>query len=62
MPPMSAPFSRPERTRRRISVLVVEHDMPGLTAICDRMIALELGQVIAEGSPADMLEPRAVIE
>jgi ABC-type branched-subunit amino acid transport system ATPase component/ABC-type branched-subunit amino acid transport system permease subunit len=44
------------------SILVVEHDMPLLTAICDRMIALELGQVIAEGTPAQVLEHPAVIE
>jgi ABC-type branched-subunit amino acid transport system ATPase component/ABC-type branched-subunit amino acid transport system permease subunit len=44
------------------SILVVEHDMPLLTAICDRMIALELGQVIAQGTPAEVLEHEAVIE
>jgi ABC-type branched-subunit amino acid transport system ATPase component len=42
--------------------LVVEHDMPLLTAICDRMITLELGSVIAEGTPAEVLEHPAVIE
>jgi ABC-type branched-subunit amino acid transport system ATPase component/branched-subunit amino acid ABC-type transport system permease component len=44
------------------SILVVEHDMPLLTAICDRMIALELGEVIAQGTPAEVLEHEAVIE
>ncbi|HEY2214863.1 MAG TPA: ATP-binding cassette domain-containing protein, partial [Acidimicrobiales bacterium] len=44
------------------SIMVVEHDMPLLTAICDRMIALELGEVIAEGTPAEVLEHPAVIE
>jgi ABC-type branched-subunit amino acid transport system ATPase component/ABC-type branched-subunit amino acid transport system permease subunit len=44
------------------SILVVEHDMPLLTAICDRMIALELGEVIAEGTPDEVLEHPAVIE
>jgi ABC-type branched-subunit amino acid transport system ATPase component/ABC-type branched-subunit amino acid transport system permease subunit len=44
------------------SILVVEHDMPLLTTICDRMIALELGEVIAEGTPAQVLEHPAVIE
>ena len=44
------------------SILVVEHDMPLLTSICDRMIALELGEVIAEGTPAEVLEHPAVIE
>jgi len=44
------------------SVLVIEHDMPLLTSICDRMIALELGAVIAEGTPAAVLEHPRVIE
>jgi len=44
------------------SLLVIEHDMPLLTAVCDRMIALELGEVIAEGTPAEVLEHPAVVE
>jgi branched-chain amino acid transport system ATP-binding protein len=44
------------------SVLVIEHDMPLLRVICDEMIALELGGVIAQGSPAEVLEHPAVIE
>jgi ABC-type branched-subunit amino acid transport system ATPase component len=44
------------------SILVIEHDMPLLSAICDRMIALELGGVIAEGSPAEVLAHERVIE
>ena len=44
------------------SVLVIEHDMPLLSAICDRMVALELGGIIAEGTPAEVLEHPQVIE
>jgi branched-chain amino acid transport system ATP-binding protein len=44
------------------SVLVIEHDMPLLRSICDRMVALELGAVIADGSPAEVLEHPRVIE
>ncbi len=33
------------------SILVIEHDMPLLSGLCDRMVALELGVVIAEGTP-----------
>ena len=44
------------------SVLVIEHDMPLLTSICDRMVALELGGVIAEGTPAEVLEHPRVVE
>jgi branched-chain amino acid transport system ATP-binding protein len=44
------------------SILVIEHDMPLLSSICDRMIALELGGVIAEGPPAEVLEHPRVVE
>ncbi len=44
------------------SIMVIEHDMPLLTSICDRMYALELGAVIAEGRPAEVLEHPRVIE
>jgi len=44
------------------SILVIEHDMPLLAGICDRMIALELGSVIAEGTPAEVLDHPRVVE
>jgi branched-chain amino acid transport system ATP-binding protein len=50
------------RERTGCSILVIEHDMPLLRAVCDRMIALELGGVIAEGTPAEVLEHPRVIE
>ncbi|HUC05986.1 MAG TPA: ATP-binding cassette domain-containing protein [Acidimicrobiales bacterium] len=52
-----------ERVRHEIgcSMLVIEHDMPLLSSICDRLIALELGQVIAEGGPDEVLaHPRVI--
>jgi len=44
------------------AVLVIEHDMPLLRVICDHMIALELGGIIAEGTAEEVLEHPAVIE
>jgi branched-chain amino acid transport system ATP-binding protein len=44
------------------SILVIEHDMPLLTGLCDRMLALELGAVIAEGTPTEVLADARVIE
>ncbi len=44
-----------------ITVVVIEHDMPMLVSICDRMIALEVGSVIAEGTPVEVQEDEAVI-
>jgi branched-chain amino acid transport system ATP-binding protein len=44
------------------SVLIIEHDMPLLSSVCDSMVALELGAVIAEGTPNEVLEHPRVIE
>jgi ABC-type branched-subunit amino acid transport system ATPase component/MFS family permease len=43
------------------TLLVIEHDLPLLSSIADRMIALDLGEVIAEGRPADVVRHSAVI-
>ncbi|MEY2567615.1 MAG: hypothetical protein QOE35_2144 [Actinomycetota bacterium] len=50
------------RDRTGCSILVIEHDMPLLSSVCDRMIALELGAVIAQGTPTEVLEHPKVIE
>jgi branched-chain amino acid transport system ATP-binding protein len=44
------------------SLLVIEHDMPLVTSVADRMVALDQGRVIAEGLPADVLTHPAVVE
>ena len=43
------------------SLLVIEHDMPMISSICDRLVALELGSVIAQGAPQEVLSHPAVI-
>jgi len=43
------------------SLLVIEHDMPLVTSVADRMIALDQGRVIAEGAPeAVLVHPNVV--
>ena len=43
------------------ALLVIEHDMPLITGISDRMIALELGHPIVEGTPQQVTtDPRVV--
>jgi branched-chain amino acid transport system ATP-binding protein len=51
------------RVRRELgaSLLVVEHDLPLLLGIADRMIALDLGRIIAEGDPRDVVDHPAVV-
>ena len=43
------------------ALLVIEHDMPLICSISDRMIALELGSPIAEGTPAEVIATPRVI-
>lgn len=55
------PLLRRIQQRTSCSILIIEHDMPLLSGLCDRLVALELGGVIAEGSPAEVLAHPAVI-
>jgi ABC-type branched-subunit amino acid transport system ATPase component len=43
------------------SVLLIEHDMPLIMGISDRVYCLEAGTVIAEGSPHDVRDNPRVI-
>ncbi len=43
------------------ALLVIEHDMPLITEVSDRMIALELGHPIAEGTPQQVIQEPAVV-
>jgi ABC-type branched-subunit amino acid transport system ATPase component/ABC-type branched-subunit amino acid transport system permease subunit len=56
-----APLLLRLREQTGCAMLVVEHDMALISSICDRLVALELGVVIAEGTPAEVLSHPAVI-
>ncbi|HEX6570244.1 MAG TPA: MFS transporter [Acidimicrobiales bacterium] len=56
-----APMLRRVRDQLGASLLVIEHDLPLLGAISDRMIALDLGRVVAEGTPTEVIEHPAVV-
>ena len=56
------PLLRQVQDLTSCSIMIIEHDMPLLTSLCDRMYCLELGDVIAEGTPAEVLEHPRVIE
>jgi branched-chain amino acid transport system ATP-binding protein len=43
------------------ALLVIEHDMPLITSISDTMIALELGAVVSQGSPGDVVNDPVVV-
>jgi branched-chain amino acid transport system ATP-binding protein len=56
-----APMLRRVRDQLGASLLVIEHDLPLLGQISDRMIALDLGRVVAEGTPTEVVEHPAVV-
>ncbi len=45
-----------------VTVLMVEHDMNLVSRVSDRVLAINLGKVIAEGTPAEVQSHPAVIE
>lgn len=49
------------RDQMGITVLIVEHDMNLVSSVCDRVLALADGQVIALGTPAEVQSDPAVI-
>jgi sulfate-transporting ATPase len=48
--------------RRGIGVLVVEHDVPLILQTCDRVVVLDFGRKIAEGTPDAISRDAGVIE
>jgi branched-chain amino acid transport system ATP-binding protein len=57
-----APVVRRLRDEMGASLVIVEHDIPFVSDVSDRLLALEQGRVIATGTPADVLEHPDVIE
>jgi branched-chain amino acid transport system ATP-binding protein len=45
-----------------ITVLLIEHDMRVVMTVCDRVVVLDHGEKIAEGSPAEVRRAPAVIK
>jgi branched-chain amino acid transport system ATP-binding protein len=42
-------------------VLLIEHDMEAVMAICDRIVVMDEGAVIAEGAPSEIQRHERVI-
>jgi len=56
------PVLRRLRDEMGASLLVIEHDIPLVSAVSDRIIALDQGAVLTTGVPADVLAHPDVIE
>lgn len=50
------------RTKRGVTIIVVEHNMKAVMGLCDRITVLNFGDKIAEGPPGDIVKNSAVIE
>jgi branched-chain amino acid transport system ATP-binding protein len=49
------------RDERRITILLVEHHMSMVMSICDKVVALDFGKKIAEGTPGEVQNDEEVI-
>ena len=45
-----------------VTVVIIEHDIPLLSSFCHRLVAMEIGRVIAIGTPDEVRNHPAVIE
>ena len=49
------------RTRFGVSILLIEHDMSLVMSICERLIVIDYGQIIAAGTPYEVANDPKVI-
>ncbi|HBC56997.1 MAG TPA: ABC transporter ATP-binding protein, partial [Gammaproteobacteria bacterium] len=57
-----ARFILDARDEMGVTVFLIEHHMDPVTGICDRMVALSYGEMLAEGSPKEVITHPRVIE
>jgi branched-chain amino acid transport system ATP-binding protein len=50
------------RGRYKTAILLVEHDLKIASRLADRMVAFDHGELIAQGTPAEVQRSRAVIQ
>jgi len=55
------PFIRSLNTERKISILMVEHNLRAIMGICRRILVLNFGRLIFDGTPEEAVENPEVI-
>ncbi|GHU65287.1 ABC transporter ATP-binding protein [Clostridia bacterium] len=53
---------RQVRNRFGVAILLIEHDMRLVMGICERLVVLDYGQVIAKGTPAEIRANERVVK
>jgi ABC-type branched-subunit amino acid transport system ATPase component/MFS family permease len=56
-----APLLRRVRFETGCSILIIEHDMPLISAVSDELVALERGRVVVQGTPEVVLNDERVV-
>jgi ABC-type branched-subunit amino acid transport system ATPase component len=55
------PLLRRIQAEAGCAMLIIEHDMPLITSVSDEIIALELGRVVCQGTPSQVIsDPRVI--
>ena len=44
-----------------VTLIVIEHDIPMVMRLADRVVAMETGRIIADGAPAEVRDDPLVI-
>jgi branched-chain amino acid transport system ATP-binding protein len=57
-----APLLQRIRSETGCAMLVIEHDMPLISSLADRLVALDTGTVVTTGLPDDVLHHPRVVE
>ena len=47
--------------RKGITIILVEHIMQAVVALCKRVIVLNFGEILTTGTPEEVMEDRRVI-
>jgi branched-chain amino acid transport system ATP-binding protein len=44
------------------TIVLIEHDVPLVAAVCDRVVVINYGKKISEGTPGEIRSDQAVID